>query len=53
MAFFFNEKHKPPFFKDKVFIRLIKAGKRGYQLLRSSKLSIIRMGLYLIRRRVN
>jgi RNase H-like domain found in reverse transcriptase/Reverse transcriptase (RNA-dependent DNA polymerase)/Integrase zinc binding domain/Integrase core domain/Chromo (CHRromatin Organisation MOdifier) domain len=52
MAIHFDNKHKPPHLRGKVFVKLVKAGRKGYQLPKSSKLSTIRMGPYEIKRRV-
>jgi hypothetical protein len=54
MAVYFNEKHEPPKFLvgDRVWLKLVKGGRRGYQLPGGSKLSSIRAGPYRIVKKV-
>lgn len=52
MATYFDARHKSPFLHGKIFIKLVKTGRKWYQLPKSSKLSTIRMGPYTIKRRI-
>lgn len=52
MSVYFDASHRPPRLSGKAYIKLVKLGRHGYQLPRSSKLSVIKMGPYPIKRRV-
>ena len=50
MALYFNKKHEPPRFTvgEMVWLKLVRRGRRGYQVPTSSKLSSIWTGPYRI-----
>ena len=52
MAIVYDEKHQPIAFNGQAFIRLARTADRGYTVPGSSKLSPIRLGPFLILRRV-